>query len=179
MKKQFALFGVVIAAVVISFSCQKKDNSDSISPTYGSTGNPYPNNQTVTGSTSYTNPATNNSSIEVGNIGWTNPTCFTTGSITLRGYKGNTEVVLSFAQPAITGTYNIASVASGTTACSMQITNAPDQPAGVNWYGKTGIVIVNVQSTSINAILKDVVCTQSTFNFPTVLVSGFLSCGSQ
>lgn len=179
MKKQLALLGILVASVIVSFSCQKKDNSSAVSPTYGSTGNPYPNNQTVTGSTSYTNPATNNTSLEVGNIGWTNPTCFTTASITLRGYKGNTEVILSFAQAAVSNTYNIASVSSGTTACTIQVANAPDQPAGITWQGKAGTVIVNVQNSSINAILKDVVCTQATFNFPTVLVSGFLSCGSQ
>lgn len=181
MKKQLVLFGVLITAIIVTISCQKKDNSDAIAPSYGSTGNPYPNNQTVTGSTSFTNPATKNTSVDVGNTaGWTNPTCLTTGSITLRGFKGNTEVVLNFAQPVVNGvTYNIASTAQGTTACQLQISNAPDQPAGVTWYGKTGSVAITISASNITAILNNVVCTQSSFNFPTVLVTGFIGCSSQ
>lgn len=179
MKKQFVLFGVLITAIVVSFACQKKENSDAIAPTYGSTGNPYPNNQTVTGSTSFTNPATQNTSVDVGNsAGWTNPTCLTTGSITLRAFKGSTEVVLSFAQIATTGTYNIASVAQGTVSCALQINNASDQPAGVSWFGKTGTVYVTVSPSNITAILNNCVCTQSNFNFPTVMATGFIACGS-
>ncbi|MBL7931801.1 MAG: hypothetical protein JNL60_07865 [Bacteroidia bacterium] len=179
MKKQLLVFGLMITAVLVTISCQKKNDSDAIAPTYGSTGNPYPNNQTVTGSTSFTNPATQNSSIDVGNsVGWTNPTCLTTGSITLRAFKGSTEVVLTFAQPALTNTYSIGTP-QGTVSCGIQINNAPNQPAGISWLGKSGNVIVQVSASNITAVLNNVVCTQSNFNFPTVLATGFVACGSQ
>lgn len=174
------LFAGLAVVLAVTFSCQKKSNSNSISPGYGATGNPYPNNQTVTGSASYTNPATQNTSLDVGNSsGWSNPTCFTTQSLTLRGYKDNIDVVLAFAQAAVQGTYNIATIPQGTTSCQLTVTNAPGQPSGVVWQGKTGSVIVNVSGTSITANLKDVGCTQTTFGFPTVLVTGFLACSAQ
>jgi hypothetical protein len=180
MKKQYMLFSGLAVILAILFSCQKKSNNNNISPGYGATGNPYPNNQTVTGSTSFTNPATQNTGLDVGNSsGWSNPTCFTTQSLTLRGYKENTDVVLSFAQAATTGTYNISSIPTGTTSCAITVNNAPGQPSGVVWYGKTGTVIVNVSGTSITANLKDIGCTQQSFGFPTVLVTGFLACSSQ
>jgi hypothetical protein len=176
MKKSFVLFAALAIVLGFILSCEKKNNSNAIAPDYGATGNPYPNNQTVTGSTSFTNPATENTSLQVGGSGWSNYTCLTTGSLTLRGYSGNTDVTLSFASAATSGTYAVSTqVASG--VCAMTITNAPNQPAGTVWVGKSGIVTVITTTSSIRADFTNIVCTQQTFNFPNVSASGFLVCG--
>jgi len=175
MKKNFALLSGLVLLLCIVFSCEKKNNSAAISPDYGATGNPNPNNQTVTGSNTFTNPAIENSSFVVGDIGWSNPSCVSTGSTSLRATKGLTEVVLTFSGVATTNTYNISSQPAA-NSCKLEILNAPGQPAGIMWYGRSGSVIVTTTSTSINAQLLNAVCTQSTFNFPLVTVSGNLGC---
>lgn len=171
------LYPLVFAAVVVlvGFSCQKKTNSNAITPDYSATGNPNPNVQTVTGATSYTNPATKNTSILIGTSGWSNLTCLSTNSATLRGDDGTSVVTLNFSGAASTGTYAIAA-APAAGSCAMTIKDAPNQPAGIVWYGKTGNVVVNVTGTSIFATFSNVVCTQQSFNFPTVAASGTLSC---
>jgi hypothetical protein len=178
MKKTLALVSFVCLSLVISFSCdKKKGDKNAITPDYGATGNPNPNNQTVTGSSTYSNPATQNTSLLVGNFGWSNLTCSSTNSATLKGSSGNTNVTLNFAGVAQTGTYVVSTVPA-TGACAMTIVNAPDQPAGLVWVGRTGTVVVNTSTASINAFFTGVVCTQQTFNFPTVTASGTLSCGN-
>ena len=170
------LFPLLLVAGLISFAACEKKKSDSITPTYGATGNPHPGAQTVTGTSTPSNPATENTSMVVGGSGWTNPTCGSTFSVTLKGFNGNTDVTLSFATAARTATYQIASAPSGTTSCAMTILNAPGQPNGIIWYGKTGSVAVTTTSASINAAFQNVVCTQQNFGFPTVNASGFLGC---
>jgi hypothetical protein len=168
-------FFLVLSGALL-FSCQKKKPSEGITPTYGTTGNPNPGYQTVTGTTTYTNPATENSSMYVGGIGWTNPTCGTTQSITLRAINDNIDVTLSFATSIKSGTYAVSTTPAGTSACALTIRNAPNQPAGIIWYGTSGAVIVNTTSTSINAQFSNVVCTQQNFSFPTVSASGVVGC---
>lgn len=179
MKNQLAFIGLAII-LTIAFSCKDKNNKSAISPDYSATGNPYPNNQTVTGSTTYTSPATKSSSFLVGDIGWSNPSCLSTASLSLRGVKDNVDVVLTFASPISAGTktYQISTQPSA-NACALTVNNAPEQPAGVFWYGKTGTVVVSTTSTSINANLIGVVCTQKEFNFPQVIVTGALGCAGQ
>jgi hypothetical protein len=175
MKKTFALFTGLAVILSVLLACKDKNNKSAIAPDYGSTGNPYPNNQTVTGSTTFSNPATQNSSLLVGDIGWSNPSCISTASITLRGTKGSTDVLLTFSGIATTGTYAVSSNATA-GSCALTILNPPGQPAGIVWYGKSGAVIVTTNSTSINANLVNVVCTQKDFNFPQVSVTGALGC---
>ena len=175
MKKSFALIACIAVILSILLSCKDKNDKSAIAPDYSSTGNPYPNNQTVTGSTTFTNPATQNSSLLVGDIGWSNPSCISTASITLRGTKGSTDVLLTFAGIATSNTYNISSNASA-GSCALTLLNPPGQPAGIVWYGKAGYVVVTTNSTSINASLFNVVCTQKDFNFPQVSVTGGLGC---
>lgn len=170
------LFPLLLVAGVIVFACEKK-KSDAITPTYGATGNPHPGAQTVTGTTTPTNPATENTSLAVGGTGWTNPSCETSFSTTLKGYNGTTEVTLIFATAIKSGTYSIASAANGTTACAMTILNAPGQPTNILWHGKNGSVSVTTSSSSINASFQNIVCTQQNFGFPTVTASGILVCG--
>lgn len=181
MKKQFLIIsGFAIISAVLVFSCAKKKDNGAITPTYkedatGTGGNPNVGNQTVTGTATLTNPATTNSSLLVGGNGWSNPTCISTNSITLKGVNGSIDVTLNFLFPPTTGTYAIASN-PGPMACSMIVNNAPNQPSGIVWYGKTGQVVVNTTTTAINASFSGVVCTQQNFNFPTVGVSGNLGC---
>lgn len=174
MKKLLAL-AAVSALFFGSVACKKKTSSNSITPDYSATGNPNPNNQTVTGATSYTNPATKNSSILVGTLGWSNLTCASTSSSTLRGTDGTSEVVVNFSGPATSGVYAIA-LTPAAGACAMTVNNAPNQPTGLVWYGKSGNVTVSVTPSSINAYFSNVVCTQQSFNFPTVSSSGTISC---
>ena len=180
MKKQYLLFsGIALIALSIIFSCSKKNN-DSITPTYkedatGTGGNPNANNQTVTGTSTLTNPATANSNLVVGGSGWSNPTCVSTNSITLKGYNGSIEVTLNFLTPPSTGTYAIAANPS-TNAVSMTVLNAPNQPSGIVWYAKSGNVAVSTTTSAIQASFNGIICTQQTFNFPTVGVSGSLGC---
>jgi len=174
MKNYLALTGIAII-VSLTFSCKDKNDKAAITPDYGATGNPYPHNQTVTGSTTYTSPATQNTSFIVGDIGWSNPTCISTYSTALRATKDNIDVIINFSGPATSGTYAIAPTA-GANSCVLTISNAPDQPAGVFWYGKSGTVSISQNATSISAILNNVVCTQKEFNFPQVLISGKVGC---
>jgi hypothetical protein len=177
MKRLLIQTGIVAASLsIVLFSCTKKD-STGISPGYGTTGNPNPN-PTVTGSTTYTNPATENTDLPIGGAGWSNPSCGTTNSLSLKGVNGNVEVVLSFS-PALTTagsyTFNIATAFSP-NSCLMSVLNAPNQPSGVIWYGKSGTAVINVTANSISGQISGGVCTQQTFNFPVVTVNGILSC---
>jgi hypothetical protein len=176
MKKLFALVPALLVLFLIG-SCEKKGDKNAIKPDYGATGNPNPGNQTVTGANTYSNPATQNTSMLIGQSGWANLTCASTNSATLKGTSGNTEVVLTFAGAATSNTYAIAAV-PGSNACAMTITNAPNQPAGIMWYARQGIVVVTTSSNNISAQFSNVVCTQQSFNFPTVAATGTLSCGN-
>ncbi len=177
MKKRSFLLSVLSLVLIAGFLACEKKKSTGITPTYGATGNPNPGDQTVTGTTTYSNPATENSSLFVGGSGWTNPTCGSTNSVILKGFNGSIEVTLSFASSIRSGTYAIASSPSGTTACALTILNAPNQPAGIVWYGKSGSIAVTTSSSAINAnFINSVVCAQQNFNFPTVSVSGGLGC---
>lgn len=170
----------IVVFCMLILSCQKKDTSGLNTPGYkeetGTGGNPFPNNPTVTGTPTSTNPATQNSSLYVGGPGWSNPSCSSTGSVTLIGINGSINVTLNFLTTPATGTYVI-SASPGANACTMVVNNAPNQPAGTVWYGKSGIVAVNTSTnSSINASFSGIVCTQASFNFPTVSVNGNVGC---
>src|SRR5689334_22464562 len=96
MKNAFTVFTGLVLTVMVLLSCEKKGDANAIKPDYGATGNPNPDNQTVTGSTTYTNPATKNSALIVGDFGWSNPTCGSTFSLALKANDGATDVILSF-----------------------------------------------------------------------------------
>lgn len=183
MKKNILILtGIVVVASMILFACKKKED-ETIKPTYkeeGGTGsNPQPNNVTVTGTTTVTNPATENTSIVVGGAGWSNPSCITTNSVYLKGINGETEVTISFAAPPPVGssTYNIAST-PGLNACVLTVYNAPNQPTGIMWYGRSGVISVNSSTSAVNAVITGtgVMCVQNTFNFPQVNVTGAVGC---
>jgi hypothetical protein len=122
-----------------------------------------------------TNPAVQNTSLLIGGTGWSNSACSLTNSLTLKGYNGAIEVSLSFFTSTSSGTYAV-SASPGPGVCSLTVLNAPNQPAGVVWYGKNGMVVVSQTAASITATLSNIVCTQQSFNFPAVTASGSLSC---
>ncbi len=184
MKKNiFILAGTFAIASLIFVACKKKDDN-TIHPTYkedatGTASNPQPNNVTVTGTSTVTNPATENSSLYAGGAGWSNPTCITTNSLYLKGNSGDTEVTLSFAVPPAVGTqtYNVGASPS-LNSVSIIITKAPNQPAGIVWYGKSGVLTVSSSTSAVSAVITGtgVLCLQSTFNFPQVILTGLLGC---
>jgi hypothetical protein len=184
MKKYLFLFsGLIAINCLILMACKKKQD-DTITPTYkseasGTASNPQPNNVTVTGQTPTNNVPTNYTTIDISAAGWSNPSCVTTNSLYLQALNGGTKVTVTFATPPTIGTYtyNVASI-PGQLACSVQVENAPEQPEGVLWVGRSGKikVITNLNSVSA-AIIENVVCYQSSgFNFPTVTVKGSLGC---
>lgn len=181
MKKYVFIFsGFLALSTLVFLSCDKKNDNGAISPTYkeeasGTAGNPNVGNVTVTGTSTITNPASQNSSLLVGGSGWSNPTCSSTGSLQLKGINGDIQVTLTFVTAPTTGTYQIAA-SPGFGSCAMTVVNAPNQPSGIVWYGKTGAVTVNSTTASINASFSGVQCVQQNFNFPAVSVSGNIGC---
>lgn len=179
MKKHYTtIISLTVILVIIALSCTKK-NSTGIAPGFkadtGTGGNPNANNPTVTGATTNSNLATQNSNLSVGGSGWSNPTCSSTYSLILKGTSGNVNVLLTFPSIPTSTTYAISSAASA-TACTMIVTEAPNQPSGTIWYGRSGQVVVNVSAASINATFTGIQCVQQTFNYPVVTVSGALGC---
>jgi hypothetical protein len=180
MKKTLFISGLALLTSVILFSCEKKKETG-IGPGYkeetGTGLNPNPN-PTVTGASTNTNPATSSSFLQVGGTGWSNPTCASTSSVTLKGINGQVDVTMSFFLPPTTGTYQVASAATQSNVCSVMVQNAPNQPAGTVWFAKSGMVSVTSSTSGISATFATLKCYQQDFNFPEVTVSGNLNCGN-
>ncbi|MES2678586.1 MAG: hypothetical protein V4635_01820 [Bacteroidota bacterium] len=179
MKRDLLILpAIVIFFSIILFSCQKKDDRGILRPGFksesGTGGNPI-KGPTVTGTPASTNPATQNSILQTGGVGWSNPSCASTLSVTLKGVNGTIDVTLSFLTPPVTGTYAIAA-APASQACAMVVNNAPNQPSGTVWYGKTGVVSITATNNNITATFSGIVCTQADFAYPQVTVSGSLGC---
>ena len=177
MKKTFfILFSGLFLIGLSLVSCDKKSPSG-VGPTYGSTGNPNANNQTTTGTPTYSSPATDNSIMTIGGSepGWSNPSCATTNSLYLKGYNGVIDVTLTFPSLIKAGVYTISQGGEPNTV-ALTILNARNQPSGITWYGKSGMVTVATTSSNISATFNGVICTQQSFNYPTVTASGNVSC---
>lgn len=123
-----------------------------------------------------TNPATQNTNLQLGDSDWQSTNCSQTNSLTLQSVNGLTTAKLIFSPAIISGTYAITSGTPSSGTCAFTLLNAPGQPSNVKWFGKTGNVIVYVTSNAITAALSNVVCTQQNFNFPNVSVIGTMSC---
>jgi hypothetical protein len=123
-----------------------------------------------------TNPATQNTSLQVGGSGWLNANCSASSSLSLVSINGQTNVYLNFGSAMTSGTYAISTGTFSPNTCQLTVTSAPNQPPTITWYGKTGSVIVNATSTGITATINNVICTQTSFNFPVVAVSGTMGC---
>jgi hypothetical protein len=182
-----SLLLLVGAGLFIIASCEKKSiNSDqAIAGSYkehstGTAANPNIGVVMVTGTSSLTNPATQNSSMQVGGSGWLNPTCASSGSVsgtsgvTLVGNLAgsNTTVKLFFSNIPTSGTYNLTSFGFP----RMEVYNASGQPDDITWYSKSGSVTVTTTTANIQATFSNVQCLQKTFLFPVVTVSGQLGC---
>jgi uncharacterized repeat protein (TIGR02543 family) len=122
-----------------------------------------------------TNPASQNSNLNCGGNGWTNAACASSASLTLKATYGTIEVTLSFNTIPTTGSYSVSSL-SNPSNVQVTVLNAPNQPWGIAWFGKTGVVNVNNTSNSISATFSGVLCTQANYNFPVVSLSGSASC---
>jgi hypothetical protein len=167
---------------VFIISCQEKNN-DNITPTYknqsGGTGaNPCIGCITVTGTSTVTNPATQNTALQVGGsiAGWSFDGCATSPN-TLTGRNGNTTVQLTFGGGAVTtGTYALTPNIPLAGQARMIVTNAPGQPTGIAWYSKSGFVSVTTSTAGTQANFNNIQCLQYSFLFPVVTVSGNLTC---
>lgn len=174
-----ALFLSAISLVLIT-SCKKKEDN-TIQPTYknlalGTGANPCINCVTVGGTTTYTNPATANTSILVGGSGWGYDACATTAN-TLKGVSGSTIVNLLIGGATVTtATYALTENIPVSGQARLTITNAPNQPDGIVWYAKSGTVAVTTSTNGTTAIFNNVPCLQKTFLFPVVTASGSLTC---
>ncbi len=187
MKKySYIIASVLLIAGVLIYSCKKKDSNacgdgSGIKPGYksectGTGGNPNAGNATHTGSVPITNPASKNTSINnIGSSGWLNPSCANSNSLILKGINGATEVTLQFSAPPVSGNYNVSNV-SGPSNVMFTVLNAPEQPSGIMWYGKTGTVAVSTTTNGISASFSGVQCVQANFNFPVVTASGVVGC---
>ncbi len=189
-----SMLAVILATACIIVSCDKDPNDpDSIQGTNkeqstGTAANPNIGVVTVTGTSTLTNPATQNSALQVSGAGWSYDGCTNTSSLTgspsLTGHNGSTSVNLTFgtAPPMGTSTWTLTSGNPGAGQARMTVNNAPSQPDGIVWYSKSGMVTVLTQTTSITpytstqATFSNIQCLQYTFLFPVVTVSGALIC---
>ncbi len=188
MKKLIFSSALLLAGIslFLVYSCDKDPNDpNAIQPTNkeestGTAANPNIGVVTVTGTSTLTNPATNNSSQCVNCGGWSFEGCVNSTSVTLTGHgPGGTTAVLSFAVPPPTvgiTIYNLSSGApSGTTLARLTITDATGQPAGIVWTSKSGTAAVT-GSAGVVATFNNIQCLQTSFLFPVVTASGTLSC---
>lgn len=172
------LFGALSTILIVS--CKEKSNN-AITPTYknlalGTGANPCINCITVTGTSTVTNPATQNSALQVQSAGWNFDGCATSPN-TLTGKNGNTTVQLTFGGGAVTtGTYALTPNLPSFGQARMIVTNAPGQPDGITWYSKSGSVAVVTSTAGTNATFNNIQCLQYSFLFPVVTVSGSLIC---
>jgi hypothetical protein len=204
MRKPTLLILPVVMAIVSIFTfCDKKadpapvTNADTGSPSAspsssvvirstpvymgGSTGtsaNPNINVVTVTGTSTLTNPATQNSMISVGNSlpGWSFDACATSPN-TLTGHNGSCTIQITFGGSSIAAmNYAFTAGIPAAGQARMIITDAPGQPQGVVWYAKNGMVSVATGTSGTTASFSNIQCLQQNFLFPVVTASGNLSC---
>ena len=185
MKKLFLSSALIVSGIslFLVYSCTKDPNDpNAIQPTNkeestGTAANPNIGVVTVTGTSTLTNPATNNSSQPVGVSGWNNAACITSNSVVLTGSIGNTTAVLTFAAAPPVGVtvYNLSSGTPVGTTARLTITNAAGQPSGIVWTSKSGTVQVT-NGSGINAIFNNIQCLQTSFLFPVCTASGTLGC---
>jgi len=162
-------------------SCKIKNN-DSITPTYrsqshGTGANPNINVAVIPVHQTNSYPATQNSSFQVaGNMsGWVFDGCASHPDM-FTGRTGNTTVQIKFNGPITAGTYALTSGSPASGQAQMIITNAPGQPADINWYSKAGIVIVTPSGSGYSVTFSNIQCTQINYIFPVVTISGGMVC---
>lgn len=181
MKKISIIYLIAVVAGGLMLVMCSKSKDDSIAPGYvdevGHGGNPNPNSVTTTGTSTITNPATANSTLNVGGSGWSFAAC-NAGGTTLVAYNGATTVQINFFQPPTDGTYNLQSgTPSSSSSAQMIVYNPQSQPSGVVWYSASGMLSVTTTSAgNVTATFNNVSCTQQQFPYPVVTVSGVMTC---
>lgn len=180
MKKLNVLYLVLVLTIgVVTIMCKGKKD-DSIAPGYrdevGGGGNPDPNSVTTTGTSTVTNPATTNSTLNVGGAGWSFAACGAGNS--LLAMNGSTTVQINFFAPPTSGSYNLQSgTPTSNSVAQMIVYNAPGQPSSVVWYSASGMISVSTTTSgNVTATFNNVPCTQMQFPFPVVTVSGAMTC---
>lgn len=132
----------------------------------------------TTGTNTIINPATQNSTLQIGGSvpGWAFGGC-TASNNTLTAWNGNTsvELVIGGGTP-VNSIYSLISGIPLTGQARIIITNAPGQPSGVKWYSKTGLVTITTGTTGVIATFSNVPCAQTSFTFPIVTTTGTLTC---
>src|SRR5688572_5466435 len=156
MKKIILPALLVTGSVLLVLNSCKIKNNDNITPTYknqstGTGANPNINVVTVTGTQTVTNPATQNTSIQVGTsvAGWSFDGC--SGGNTMTARNGSTIIKLIFSGPVSAGNYAFTAGTPGPGQVQMIIYGAPGQPAEVIWYSKSGSVTVTPFSGGYSA----------------------------
>ncbi len=188
MMKKLIFPTCLMAFCIVMASCNdsKLNTPDAITPTYkenstGTGANPNIGNVTVTGSATLTNPATQNSALQVGGTGWSFDACVINGNVLTAHLAGtSTDVTLTFGTAPTAGSYSLTNTAPSGSLCRLVVNNAPGQPGGITWYSKSGLVTVTTNTTAtptiINASFCNVQCLQQTFLFPVVTACGYLVC---
>lgn len=182
MKKIFiSSIAIIGLTSLILVSCKFKNNNN-ITPTYrnqstGTGANPNINVVTVTGTQTLTNPATQNTSLQVGGsmAGWVFEVCSTHPNMFV-AHNGNTTIKIIFNGPIMSGAFGLTSTTPGAGQAQMVILGAPGQPEEVIWYSKSGSVTVTPFGGGYSATFSNIQCTQMNYIFPVVTVSGSLSC---
>lgn len=180
MKTSKLIYGLLLALSTLVMVMCNKSKDDSIAPGYrdevGGGGNPNPNSVTTTGTSTITNPATSNSTLNVGGAGWSFASCGSGN--TLMAFNGATTVQINFFAPPSTGSYNLQSgTPTSNSVAQMIVYNAPGQPSGVVWYSASGMISVTTSSAgNVTATFNNIPCTQMQFPFPVVTVSGAMTC---
>jgi hypothetical protein len=187
MKRVFTSFVLVaFATAFVLWSCEKKNDSNSVAPCYkadcGTGANPNPNNVTTTGAVPPNNnePTGNSSTVVNQGSGWLFTSCSTSTPIvttSISALKGSEKVTLNFLITPTTGTYNVSSSLVGNSSVVVTVENANNQPGGIIWYGSGGQVSVVTGSTSIQAtFIGTIPCRRQSSPFPNVNLSGSLGC---
>jgi hypothetical protein len=177
LKITYLILGVSMSLIMVMCN---KSKEEGIAPGYrdevGGGGNPNPNSVTTTGTSTITNPATTNSTLNVGGAGWSYAACG--AGNTLLAFNGATTVQINFFAPPTTGSYNLQSgTPTSNSVAQMIVYNPPGQPSGVVWYSASGMISVSTTTGgNITATFNNIPCTQMQFPFPVVTVSGAMTC---
>lgn len=167
MKYSFIIIYFLLSIYFIS--CVKKDQTSQFTNK---------NIVITTGKNTVVNPATQNSTLQIGGSipGWAFGGC-TASNNTLTAWNGNTnvELVIGGGTP-VNGNYSLISGIPLTGQARIIITNAPGQPSGVKWYSKTGLITITTGTTGVTATFTNIQCTQTSFTFPIVTTTGTMSC---
>jgi len=118
------------------------------------------------------NPATQNTNFIIGGSGWS---CGIQSSTFTATYNSSQVKFIFNSNAPQNGQYTMASTAAP-GACAVTLLNAPDQPAGILWFGKSGTVTVSFSNSAFYVSFLNAVFTQKNFNFPAVTASAALAC---